>query len=61
MREKKVARKGIEHNRLLLTINMMKGGMQVMEAWRSAGAKIKRSQAAKRGAIKRKEMALERI
>lgn len=38
-----MAKKGIEHNRLLLTFNMMKGGMSVFEAWKSAGQKIKRS------------------
>ena len=40
-----MARKGVEHNRLLLTYNMMKGGMGVFEAWRESGKKIKRSQA----------------
>ena len=38
-------KKGVEHNRLLLTFNMMKGGMNVMDAWREAGKKIKRSKA----------------
>ena len=38
-------KKGVEHNRLLLTFNMMKGGMNVMVAWRKAGEKIKRSKA----------------
>ena len=37
--------KGVEHNRLLLTYNMMRGGMNVMEAWKKAGEKIKRSKA----------------
>lgn len=35
--------KGVEHNRLLLTYNMMKGGLNPMEAWREAGKKIARS------------------
>ena len=37
--------KGVEHNRLLLAYNMMKGGLNVMEAWKQAGQKIKRSKA----------------
>lgn len=40
-----MAKKGVEHNRLLLTYWMMKGGLNVMEAWRKAGEKIKRSKA----------------
>ena len=40
-----MAKRGIEHNRLLLTYNMMKGGMSVFEAWKAAGLKIKRSKA----------------
>ena len=40
-----MALKRVEHNRLLLTINMMKGGMSVLEAWRESGKKIKRSKA----------------
>ena len=36
-------RKGVEHNRLLLTYNMMRGGMNVIEAWKEAGKKIARS------------------
>lgn len=38
-------KKGVEHNRLLLTYWMMRGGMNVMEAWKKAGEKIKRSKA----------------
>ena len=37
--------KGVEHNRLLLCYNMLRGGMNVMEAWKKAGEKIKRSKA----------------
>lgn len=40
-----MARKGVEHNRLLLTYNMMKGGLGVFEAWKRAGDRIKRSKA----------------
>ena len=40
-----MAKRGVEHNRLLLTYNMMRGGMNVMEAWKKAGEKIKRSKA----------------
>ena len=36
-------KKGVEHNRLLLTYWMMKGGMSPFEAWEMAGKKIKRS------------------
>ena len=40
-----MAKKGVEHNRLLLCYNMLRGGMNVMEAWKKAGEKIKRSKA----------------
>ena len=38
-------KKRVEHNSLLLTFNIMKGGMNVMVAWREAGKKIARSKA----------------
>ncbi len=47
-------RKGVEKNRLLLAYYMMKGGMNIFDAWKQAGAKIKRSEAARRGAVNRK-------
>ena len=37
--------KGVEHNRLLLTYNMMKSGLNVLVAWNMAGKKIARSKA----------------
>ena len=37
--------KGVEHNRLLLTYNMIRGGLNPMEAWKQAGKKIARSKA----------------
>ena len=40
-----MARKGVEHNRLLLCYNMMRGGLNVMDAWKEAGKKIARSKA----------------
>lgn len=40
-----MAKRGVEHNRLLLAYNMMKGGLNVLVAWREAGKKIKRSKA----------------
>jgi hypothetical protein len=40
-----LARKGVEHNRLLLAYNMMKSGLGVFEAWKRAGDRIKRSKA----------------
>jgi hypothetical protein len=40
-----MAKRGIEHNRLLLCYNMMRGGMSVFDAWKAAGLKIKRSKA----------------
>jgi len=40
-----MARKGVEHNRLLLAYNMMKSGLGVFEAWKRAGNRIKRSKA----------------
>ena len=40
-----MAKKGVEHNRLLLCYNMLRGGMNVMEAWKKAGEKIARSKA----------------
>ena len=40
-----MAKKGVEHNRLLLTYNMLRGGMNVMVAWKEAGKKIARSKA----------------
>ena len=41
----RMARKGVEHNRLLLCYNMMRGGLNVMDAWKEAGKKIARSKA----------------
>ena len=41
----KMARKNVEHNRLLLTYWMMRGGLNVMVAWKEAGKKIARSKA----------------
>jgi hypothetical protein len=50
-----MAKRGVPHNRLLLTYNMMRGGLGVFDAWRLAGDKIKRSKAQlsrkKRGAL----------
>lgn len=40
-----MAKKGVEHNRLLLAYNMIRGGLNPMEAWREAGKKIARSKA----------------
>lgn len=40
-----MAKRGVEHNRLLLAYRMMKGGLDVMTAWKNAGEKIKRSKA----------------
>lgn len=40
-----MAKRGVEHNRLLLTYNMIRGGLNPMEAWREAGKKIARSKA----------------
>ena len=40
-----MAKKGVEHNRLLLTWNMIKGGLNPVQAWRDAGKKIARSKA----------------
>ena len=40
-----MAKKNVEHNRLLLTYWMMKGGLGVFEAWKRAGDRIKRSKA----------------
>lgn len=38
-----MAKKGVEHNRLLLAYWMIRGGLNPMEAWKQAGLKIKRS------------------
>ena len=40
-----MAKRGVDHNRLLLTWNMMKGGLNPVQAWRDAGKKIARSKA----------------
>ena len=40
-----MAKKNVEHNRLLLTYWMMRGGLNVMDAWKEAGKKIARSKA----------------
>jgi hypothetical protein len=40
-----MAKRGVDHNRLLLAYNMMKSGLGVFEAWKRAGDRIKRSKA----------------